>query len=131
MTTTESWVRCFKVLCQNVVLPEVVSARVCFHRPLIDDQNGRRFICCLSGNQIILCCRSLECSALINSLLLQTQGAGRGLLIKERTSETVNKLGPDSAGDAQSVRDCGRRSSTSVAAGASLRSGWFYLGDER
>lgn len=75
--------------CPKILLPDVASARV--FRPLIDDQNGWRFIYCLSGNQIILCCRSLDGSALINSLLLQTQGAGRGLLIKERTSETVNK----------------------------------------
>lgn len=81
----------------------MAPARAFLRRSLIDDQNGGRFIYCLSGNQIILCCRSLDGSALINSLLLQTQGAGRGLLIKERTSETVNKPGPDSTGDAQSL----------------------------
>lgn len=77
---------------------------VCFRPPLIDNQNARQFICCLWGNQIRLCCGSLDWSALINSFLLQTGGAGRGLLIKERTSEMVNKLGPDSAGDAQSIQ---------------------------
>lgn len=66
--------------------------------------------------------------ALINSLLLQTQGAGRGLLIKERTSETVNKLGPDSAGDAQSVP---AHQWLQVLLSVPLLFGWFYLVDER
>lgn len=83
------------------------SQLVCFCHSLIDYQNTRQFIYCLSGNQILLCCRSLDWSVLINSLLLQTQGAGRGQLIKERTSEMVNKLGLDSAGDAQSVLAAG------------------------
>lgn len=80
---------------------------VCFRHSLIDYQNTRQFFYCLSANQIFLYCRSLDWSALINSFLLQTRGAGRGLLIKERTSEMVNKLRPDSAGDAQSVLPAG------------------------
>lgn len=131
-TTPESRVCCLDAFKNARRFCFLAPARVFLRRFLIDDQNGRRFIYCLSGNQIILCCRSLGGSTLINSLLLQTQGAGRGLLIKERTSETVNKLGSDSTGDAQSVPGCRRRSGTSAVAGASLRRFCcFYLVDER